>query len=253
MLLFWSAGVRGSPAPRSRLWRGALAPWRGRASASVAIALDPPADLPQVRPWPLRPCRSILATPELGLSYAILNRHLFMNRQDLRLPTALLLDGTGSVVKAYRGPRWMPRSILRDAATIERACRSGSREPCPFRDVLLAARPCATTFPTGGSCSIRGSRPPRSSAFERAAQANPNASTLYRLGTLADEERGDDGRARRFERALAMQPDLAEASNDLGTLLAQQGQLAAGNRAFRSARLDAEYPDALNTRRTPCS
>ena len=34
----------------------------------------------------------VAATREVGLSYAILNRHLFMNRQDLRLPTAFLLD-----------------------------------------------------------------------------------------------------------------------------------------------------------------
>ena len=38
----------------------------------------------------------VMATPEVGLSYAILNRHLFMNRQDLRLPTCLLLDGAAT-------------------------------------------------------------------------------------------------------------------------------------------------------------
>ena len=44
----------------------------------------------------------VVATADVGLSYAILNRHLFMNRQDLRLPTCLLLDASGNVVKAYR-------------------------------------------------------------------------------------------------------------------------------------------------------
>jgi Flp pilus assembly protein TadD len=58
-------------------------------------------------------------------------------------------------------------------------------------------------------------------AFERAAQANPGASTLYRLGTLLARS-GETGPARAaFERALALQPDLAEANNDLGALLAQ--------------------------------
>ena len=53
-------------------------------------------------------------------------------------------------------------------------------------------------------------------AFERAAQANPGASTLYRLGTLLARS-GETARARAaYERALALQPDLAEANNDLG-------------------------------------
>jgi hypothetical protein len=32
----------------------------------------------------------VIATPDVSLSYAILNRHLFMNRQDLGLPMCLL-------------------------------------------------------------------------------------------------------------------------------------------------------------------
>ena len=74
-------------------------------------------------------------------------------------------------------------------------------------------------------------------AFERAAQASPSASTLYRLGTLLAKS-GDAARARAaFERALALQPDLAEASNDLGALLAQGGELDGGDRALpRGAR-----------------
>ena len=42
------------------------------------------------------------ATPEMGLSYAIVNRHLFMNRQDMRLPTTLLLDQAERIVKVHR-------------------------------------------------------------------------------------------------------------------------------------------------------
>src|SRR5919108_654255 len=42
------------------------------------------------------------APREVGLSYAILNRHLFMNRPDLSLPTWLLLDPDTNVVKVYR-------------------------------------------------------------------------------------------------------------------------------------------------------
>ena len=69
-------------------------------------------------------------------------------------------------------------------------------------------------------------------AFERAAQANPGASTLYRLGTLLARS-GETDRARAsYERALELQPDLAEANNDLGALLAQGGDLPGRSRDF---------------------
>jgi Tfp pilus assembly protein PilF len=52
---------------------------------------------------------------------------------------------------------------------------------------------------------------------------------------------------RAFEKALAQQPGLAEASNDLGTLLAQQGDLPAAIGRFEAAlRAAPDYPDALN-------
>ena len=84
-------------------------------------------------------------------------------------------------------------------------------------------------------------------AFERAAQANPDASTLYRLGTLLVKSGQTDKARAALERALAKQPDLAEASNDLGTLLAQGGDLPAAIERFRAALGAApDYPDALN-------
>ena len=103
---------------------------------------------------------------------------------------------------------------------------------------LPAVRPGAAGAGTGGGRVV---------AFERAAQANPNASTLYRLGTLLTKS-GEIPRAREaFERALALKPDLAEASNDLGALLAQGGDLEAAIARFRAALAAApDYPDALN-------
>ena len=80
---------------------GALA--RGRdalARAGVetlAVALDPPEHLAKVRALAPSGLPVVAASPEVGLSYAILHRHVFMNRLDLRLPTALLLDAAGRV------------------------------------------------------------------------------------------------------------------------------------------------------------
>ena len=72
-------------------------------------------------------------------------------------------------------------------------------------------------------------------AFERAAQANPGASTLSRLGTLLARS-GETAKARAaFEQAIVLKPDLAEAHNDLGALLAQGGELDAAIARFRAA------------------
>src|SRR5206468_1029810 len=70
----------------------------------LAIALDPPEDLPKVRAAVAGAAGVpvLAASEDVGRSFAILYRHLFMNRQPLPLPTALLLDAEGRVVKAYR-------------------------------------------------------------------------------------------------------------------------------------------------------
>ena len=76
-------------------------------------------------------------------------------------------------------------------------------------------------------------------AFEHAAQTKPSAFTLYRLGTL-HAKRGEAERARAaFERSIALQPDLAEANNDLGTLVAQSGWSTQRSSISRRARVDA--------------
>ena len=75
--------------PRSRRSRAASERSRRPASARSPSRSTRPTDLPQVRAAAAgRSLPVVLASREVGLSYAILNRHLFMNRQDLRLPTA---------------------------------------------------------------------------------------------------------------------------------------------------------------------
>ena len=114
-------------------------------------------------------------------------------------------------------------------------------------NALLAARQ-RNYLQYGLELLDQGLEPPALVAFERAAQARSRArSTLYRLGTLLHEGR-PPARARTALRARArLQPDLAEASNDLGALLAQDGELPAAIERFRAALAAApDYPDALN-------
>jgi Tfp pilus assembly protein PilF/peroxiredoxin len=262
VLLFWSTRASASRAALDALTRGSDALAKaGIGALAIALDSDPlstgtgervrvrgesdgPGTGERVR---VRGAIAVIqASPELGLSYAILNRHLFMNRQDLRLPTAMLLDAAGRVVRVYRD-RVDVSQIVRDASAIDAPPAERLARAVPFPGTFHAPLSARNYLPYGRELLDQGLEAAAVVAFERAAEASPSASTLYRLGTLLSKS-GEAGRARAaFERALALQPDLAEASNDLGALLAQEGQLDAAIERFRAALASTpEYPDALN-------
>jgi Flp pilus assembly protein TadD/peroxiredoxin len=212
----------------------------------IAIALDATSHQAALRSLPSSAVPIVPATPAAGMSYAILNRHLYMNQQDLRLPEALLLDASGNVVKAYRD-RVDVAQIVKDAASVEVPPRERLARAVPFPGTFHAPLPQRNYLPYGRDLLDQGLEAAAVIAFERAADANPGAPTLYRLGTLLAKT-GETARARAaFERALVLAPDLAEANNDLGALLAQEGDLDAAISRFRAALASTpDYPDALN-------
>jgi Flp pilus assembly protein TadD len=244
VVLLWSFDVAAARAALEALGRGAAALSRAGVG-SIAIAVGtPPVQAPPAIVSGATPV--VIATPEVALSYAILNRHLFMNRQDVRLPTCLLLDPGGNVVKVYRD-RVDVDEIVRDATAIDVPPADRLDRAVPFRGTFYSAMPARNYLPYGRELLDNGLERAAVRAFERAAEANPGASTLYRLGTLLARS-GETARAREaYERALTLEPDLAEASNDLGALLAQAGDLDGAIRRFRAALASTpDYPDALN-------
>ena len=245
IVLLWSPDVAAARAALETLGRGAEVLSRAGVG-SIAIAVDPPQDQASLRTLASGPTPVVMATPEVSLSYAILNRHLFMNRQNLRLPTGLLLDASGNVVKVYRD-RVDVDQIVTDARRIDVSQAERLARAVPFQGTFYSGLPRRNYLPYGRELLDGGLERAAVVAFERAAEANPGAPTLYRLGTLLARS-GETVRARAaFERALALQPDLAEANNDLGALLAQGGDLDAAISRFRAALASTpEYPDALN-------
>ncbi len=245
IVLLWSPSASAARAALEALGRDA--PELTRAGVgSIAIAIGEAPDQAALRRSHSGAMPVVMATPEVSLSYAILNRHLFMNRQDLQLPTWLLLDGSGNVVKVYR-ERVDGGQIVKDASAIDVSPIERLARAVPFRGAFYSGLPLRNYLPYGRELLDDGLERAAVIAFERAAQANPGASTLYRLGTLLARS-GEAVRARAaFERALALQPDLAEANNDLGALLARSGNLDEAIGRFRAALASTpEYPDALN-------
>jgi Tfp pilus assembly protein PilF/peroxiredoxin len=250
LLLFWTAADPAGRAAIDGIVRGRDALTRAGV-APIAVALDPAAEIARVRQAAQGAKAGgvpVIAAPaDLALSYALLYRHLFMNRPDLPLPTAFLIDGAGGVVKVYR-TAMDPAAIAADAAAIDATTPEARlSRAVPFAGTFHAPLPLRNFLPYGRELMDQGLEAAAVVAFERAAQANPNASTLYRLGTLLAKS-GEPGRARAaYERALALQPDLAEALNDLGALQAQGGDVEGAVVRFRAAlAATPDYPDALN-------
>jgi Flp pilus assembly protein TadD/peroxiredoxin len=247
VVLLWATGASGSRAALQALAEGGAALAKAGASA-LAIALDAPVDRPKLEAAAsgITALPVLVASEDVGRSLAILYRHLFMNRQALPLPTVLLLDAEGGVVKAYRDHLDVAE-ILRDVRGIEATPTARLARAVPFEGTFYSSLGQRNYLPYGQELLDQGLEAPAIAAFERAAQGNPTASTLYRLGTLLVKG-GQPLKAKAaFERALSLQPDLSEASNDLGALLAQTGDLQAAIARFRAA-LSAtpDYPDALN-------
>jgi Tfp pilus assembly protein PilF/peroxiredoxin len=246
LLLFWTATDAAGRAALDALGRGRDTLARAGVAA-IAVSLDAAADLARVKQAAPAGLPVVAAPPDLAMSYALVNRHLFMNRQDLRLPTAFLIDGGGRIVKIYR-ERIDAARVASDAAAIDAPTPEARlARAIPFAGTFHAALPTRNFLPYGRELMDQGLEAAAVVAFERAAQANPNASTLYRLGTLLARS-GEPARARAaYERALALQPDLSEALNDLGALQAQAGDLDGAVARFRAALVATpDYPDALN-------
>jgi Tfp pilus assembly protein PilF/peroxiredoxin len=247
VLLFWATEAPPSRAALEALAAGADALAKAGIGA-VAIAVDPPEDLPKVRAAAsgVTTVPVVVASPEIALGYAILNRHLFMNHQDLQLPTTYLLDAEGRIVEIYRDQVDVSL-ILRDAPRIEAPPVERLFRAMPFEGILYYAPGPRDYVPYGRDLLDQGLEAQAVVAFEQAVQGKPSASMLYRLGSLLVKT-GQTAKARAvYEQALALQPDLSEAANDLGTLLAEGGDIPAAIERFRAAlAATPDYPDALN-------
>ena len=144
-------GARGivapTPGPRRR---GSLTPHGGRRSRRKTRRRSGP-----------RPVRLglpvMIAGDDVAGTYSILHRYLFDRREDLPLPTLLLLSAKGEIVKVYResiAARQARRGRPRNRGLRE---PSASRGPCHSRARSIPAPANATTSSTDWSCRNRAS------------------------------------------------------------------------------------------------
>jgi Tfp pilus assembly protein PilF/peroxiredoxin len=247
VLLLWAAS-----APASRPALQALSRERATLAAAgvgvLTVALDG-ADAASVR----AAVQGVVGVPiavgdqETGNKYAILNHHLFVAKEELHLPTMFLLNAQGEIVKVYRDRITTLASLMADVPKIVTTQADRLARALPFPGKMYQ--------PVGGRLYLQyavelveqGYESAALPAFEHAVREDSSAFTLFNLGTLYVKS-GQPERARiAFQRALSVNPELAEASNGLGALVAQSGNLAAAIGLFRKAlAVTPDYPEALN-------
>jgi tetratricopeptide (TPR) repeat protein len=244
VLLFWTTAAPASLEALRELDRR-RADFGG--ASLLAVALDKPEDAAAVRSAAAGLQLPVAhADPAFGGTYSVLSRYLFDRREDLRFPTALLLDAQGQVVKVYRD-RIRVDEIAADVPRTLADAKARLARAVPFEGAFLAAPGERNYFQYSLDLAEQGFETAAVSGFERAAELDPSAVTLYNLGTLyAKAGRAPQAR-QAFERALQLDPGHFESSNSLGALLAQSGDVAGAITRFRGAlAAKPDFADALN-------
>ncbi len=212
---------------------------RDLGAAILAISVDDPADREKVREYAREeelPFPVLLADEDVIAAYNLVNRFLFEKIRDLAVPTSMLLDRDGNIVKIYRG-RIPARQIIRDLQSTPRS----------EEELVRAAFP----FP-GKSFDMEFARDYTmiADAFRRAG-LNDQAAVYYQhqlldqghdtpqswnsLGLLYEQEGKLDQAREAYEKALRLNPDYADSHNNLGAMHLKAGEIDKAIDSYRIA------------------
>ena len=246
LMYFWGTAAASSRAVLDELSRQRQALETAGVSI-VDLSVDSPEDEAKVRSSTQGLGLPVsIAGDEVAGTYNVLHRYLFDRREDLRLPTAFLVNARGEIVKIY-SDSISASQIVEDAAHIDASPAECLTRAVPFRGTFYSPPGDRSYFQYGLELSEQGFDAPALAAFERVAQTDPSAITFYNLGTLYMKLGKPSGAKVALEQALKLTPDYAEANNTLGALLAQNGDIAGAVARFRKAlETKPDYPDALN-------
>jgi tetratricopeptide (TPR) repeat protein len=244
LLYFWATW-----APPSRTMLEAISRQRQALTAAgvsiLALAVDSVDDAAKVQSSVQNLGLPVMiAGPEVAGTYNVLHRYLFDRREDLRLPTAFLVNATGEIVKIY--DRLTELSSV-DIAAIKAPAAESLARAVPFPGTYISPPGDRSYFQYGLELSEQGFDRPALAAFERVAQSDPSAITFYNLGTLYMKLGQPAAAKTALERAVTLNPEYADANNTLGALLAQNGDVAGALTRFRAAlETEPDHADALN-------
>jgi Tfp pilus assembly protein PilF/peroxiredoxin len=180
------------------------------------------------------------------LTYSVVDKYLFDRADEIVLPTTLLIDGKGDIVKVYRG-RTDAAQMLADIPRIETTPEDRLARALPFPGHFYGNPPDRNYVQFGIELARQEADDAALAAFERAVKTTPGATVFQNLGTLYMKKGRNAEAKAAFQRALSLQPTFPEVSNSLGALLAQEGDPAGAVQQLRAAiAAKPDYADAMN-------
>ena len=204
----------------------------------LALNLDEPAETISAHNFIAQARLSLLtlfATEEVAGIYNIIYRYLFDRRRDLAIPSSLLVDRDGMIVKLYQGRADAAR-VAEDVRSIPTTPAARLRKALPFPGDFYHGGSQRNDFTYGVAMFQHGYLEPAAESFEQVIIAKPDdPEGYYNLGTLS-LRRNDFAQARRYlEQTLKLRPDYPEAWNNLGMMAAQQGHADEAVKNFQQA------------------
>lgn len=177
----------------------------------------------------------LFADDQVAGIYNIVFRYLYDRRTDLAIPTAMLLDGDGMIVKVYQGALTV-EGVLADVRGMPATPGERMQKALPFAGTRYQGDFARNDFTYGVAMFQHGYLEQAAESFRQVVAARPNdADGYYNLGTLS-LRRNDFAQARRYlERTLELKPAYPEAWNNLGLMAAQEGNPQEAIRNFRQA------------------
>jgi len=187
-----------------------------------------------------------LAPPESLLALSITIEDIAWWPRELALPTSLLVDERGAIVRLYEGAvDW--KQIERDAASIPRSAAAREEAALPFAGTFFATERRRNPFQLGVAAMEAGLLANALDAFRDALAWRPDdVESLYNVG-LVRLELGDLAGAREvFSRAVEVSPEFVDAHLNLGVAGAREGRLDDASASFeRVLALRAGHVEAL--------
>ena len=193
----------------------------------LAINLEASTDQEKTRALPIArslPFPVLLGNEETAGIYNIVYRYLFDRRRDLPLPSSLLVNGEGMIVKVYQGPL-NPATLEADLKSVPTTAADRVRRALPFEGTLYQDEFQRNDFTFGVAMFQRGYLDQAAAAFQQVIAAKPQDSeAYYNLGTLYLRKNSLADARRYLEQTLKLDPGYAEAWNNLGMIAGQEGQ-----------------------------
>jgi tetratricopeptide (TPR) repeat protein len=211
------------------LWEPVPLPESRRGPA--LLALHAGETLPSL-PVPLQTLDLRKASPDLSAAYAIFRRYLFDYRVDLETPLWLLIDAEGKVRKVYEEA---PAAAAAHADLSSLGGPLPDRRGLPFPGFFMG-RPTRDYYKIGGALLQAGYSEQALPYLEEMRWRTPgNTKLLLAIGRVHLLAKRLPAAREVLQRALELDPQLAEAWNEMGGVEVEAGNLQEALRLYQKA------------------